>query len=153
MKGCGITTLSLASKKRSNFIQNLVMAKDWKKYILPVAIGAAGIWFIMKQMKGKKMGNKKVGGTDMGGATSQEPTPAEKPVSSASEGVSQYTVTTASSALNMRSSAGLTSPVIGKLEKGSTVYGRATSDSQWIEITDADGNNKGYAASMYLTKA
>lgn len=94
-----------------------------------------------------------------GGALPAHLPPLPSPYPVTGGGNTSYTVTTASTPLNLRQGPGTSYPVIGALAKGATVAATGnitanpTDGFTWIEIADASGNSMGWAAAQYLTTA
>ena len=66
---------------------------------------------------------------------------------------SNYVVTTLVTSLNIRQSPSITSQILGKIPKGSTVLARPSKTSGWMEYTTDGTNVIGYLSADYLTKA
>lgn len=145
-----------------------------KKYILPLLLGAVGVFLIYRQVMGKSKPLPVEGGgeadtpTSGGGiagvGTSTRPT-TTTPTSGGGGILSskivtpnqgKYMVTTSTTSLNVRQFPSTTAKIIATLPKGQIIDGRPSAvTSGWIEVLDTSGYAPivtGYASAQFLKK-
>jgi len=115
-------------------------------YSLPFLVGGVLIYFYIRKKKQLQQANQ--------GQQQTSPEPSTEPTQSIlpSGGFNTlYYIVTSSGSLNVRKKPDGFADVVGKLAKGSSIYGKPSGTSGWIAVSKDGINLFGYASSGFLT--
>jgi hypothetical protein len=110
-----------------------------QKYLIPLALAAVGIYFILKSKKGKV-------------TPVENPIPEPAPSPKIVKKGEIYIVNTQSSPLSLRPTPSTKLTAIGTLAKGSEIQAKPSEVDGWHEVYGNDGVFRGYVSSQYLLK-